>query len=332
MKKLIAMLLLTAMLFTFAACCREDPEDAEDKKIVMLSGKTGTDFAGIYLELTGLENADGKTVLKTRLVNTTDYTVSYGEAFQIECRENDRWVSCQTGENLSFADVEHILDAKSTKEVNYDLTGRFDISAPGTYRITAECYIYEEGVYGRYEKVSLWAEFTMVAKLEAEAQYIRTDGLPVGVETTVIRTLEELQTYYEENKGRYYLGRRENPASDQTIGFLDACDRYDEEFFAENALIIVVLREPSSSIRHKVTGVTVPPPDAPSTWLKVEIESIVPEYGDDAMAGWHILIAVNKAAAGTNLNNVSVYYNGVGTGQVVEFPENGMGLPEIGSK
>ncbi len=319
MKKLIAMLLLTAMLLAFAACCGEAPGDRE---LVMFPGETKTDFAGIYMEVTGVENADGKTVLETRLVNTTDYTVSYGEAFQIECRENDRWASCQTGESLSFADIAYELKAKSKKEVNYDLTGRFDISAPGTYRITAECYIYEEGVYGRYEKVSLCAEFAMVAKLEAEAQYIRTDGLPVGVETTVIRSLEELQTYYEENKDRYYLGRRENPASDQTIGFLDACDRYDEEFFAENALIIVVLREPSGSIRHKVTGITVPPPDTPSTWLKVEIESIVPEYGSDDMAGWHILIAVNKAEVGTNLNNVSVYYNGVGTGQVVELPEN----------
>lgn len=62
-----------------------------------------------------------------------------------------------------------------------------------------------------------------------EAQYIRTNGGPEDGYPyhTVISSRAELEAYYEAYKDIYSLERRETVYSDSTIGFLDACDKYD---------------------------------------------------------------------------------------------------------
>lgn len=120
------------------------------------------------------------------------------------------------------------------------------------------------------------------------AQYIRTNGYHEGVEypvVTVIRSTEELNAYYEANKELYSMGRRENPASDSTIGFLDACDKYDDAYFENQILVLILLEEGSGSIRHEVTDVS-----AADGHLVISIDSIVPEQGTCDMAEWHIFV------------------------------------------
>lgn len=145
-------------------------------------------------------------------------------------------------------------------------------------------------------------------KVDFDVQYIRTgtrnfEGPFPTV--AVIHSTDELTAYYETNKERFYLERREDPASDSTIGFLDACDKYDETFFEDHALVFVVLEEGSGSTRHNVETVKV---DANGI-MYVNILSIDPEVGTCDMAYWHIMTAIPRDKAPETAKDVVVYYN-----------------------
>ena len=146
--------------------------------------------------------------------------------------------------------------------------------------------------------------------VDFEVQYIRTgtqnyDGpFPAAA---VIHSTDELTAYYEENKEQFYLERREDPGTDYTIGFLDACDKYDAKFFENNALVFVVLEEGSGSTRHNVSTVKV---DANGI-MYINIISIDPDIGTCDMAYWHIMTEVPKYSAPDTADEVVVYYNDV---------------------
>ena len=146
--------------------------------------------------------------------------------------------------------------------------------------------------------------------VDFEVQYIRTgtqnyDGpFPAAA---VIHSTDELTAYYEANKEQFYLERREDPGADYTIGFLDACDKYDEKFFDNNALVFVVLEEGSGSTRHNVSTVKV---DANGI-MYINIISIDPDIGTCDMAYWHIMTEVPKYSAPDTADEVVVYYNDV---------------------
>ena len=132
-----------------------------------------------------------------------------------------------------------------------------------------------------------------------QKQYIRTDGDDESAEYPfyeIIRSREELNRYYEEHKDIYDLERRETVDADSSIGFLDACDRYDDAFFDQRDLIILVLEEGSGSVRHEIQGVR---PYYDNSWQLVG-RRIVPEVCTDDMAQWHILIETDKNLIGEN--------------------------------
>ncbi|MBQ6019220.1 MAG: dockerin type I repeat-containing protein [Clostridia bacterium] len=127
-----------------------------------------------------------------------------------------------------------------------------------------------------------------------EAQYIRTNGgyaenvsYPV---VTTIKNRAELDAYYEKYKGTYDLERHERVYADTTIGFLDACDKYDDAFFAKNDLILVLTEEPSGSIRHLVRSVKTDDFGG----VEIVIERGLPSVGTDDMAEWHIMVSLAK--------------------------------------
>jgi len=129
-----------------------------------------------------------------------------------------------------------------------------------------------------------------------EAQYIRTDGYsedrsyPYHV---VINSRKELEAYYEANKEVFDLGRREVVYSDSTIGFPDACDKYDDAYFERQNLVLIVLEEGSGSIRHEIRDVRRHRDEngASDGW-DITINKIVPETGTDDMAEWHLILEV----------------------------------------
>lgn len=144
--------------------------------------------------------------------------------------------------------------------------------------------------------------------VDFNVQYIRTgtqnyEGPFPAV--AVIHSTDDLTAYYESNKEQFYLERREDPASDTTIGYLDACDKYDNKFFENNALVFVVLEEGSGSTRHNVSTVKV---DANGV-MYINILSVDPEVGTCDMAYWHIMTEVPKNKAPKNEESVVIYYN-----------------------
>ena len=172
-----------------------------------------------------------------------------------------------------------------------------------------------------------------------EAQYIRTNG---GSENTsypyhvVINSREELDAYYETNKELFDLERKEKVYSDTTIGFLDACDKYDDTYFERQNLVLIVLEEGSGSVRHKITDVRNRwDENGASLGWNITINRIVPDVATDDMAQWHLFLEVQMGDViksdedvwinETLSNNYTNKLLNTGTGSSiqVENPNNG---------
>jgi hypothetical protein len=67
---------------------------------------------------------------------------------------------------------------------------------------------------------------------------------------------------------------------------LNAIEKYSDDFFAGNYLVIVLLGEGSGSIRHKVERV--------DTNGDIVITRQLPEIGTADMAAWNIIIELNN--------------------------------------
>lgn len=126
---------------------------------------------------------------------------------------------------------------------------------------------------------------------EFEARYIRTDGFHENIfypQVKLIRSAEQLQEYCEENRSLYQFEQK----ADGAESFLEACRRYDAAYFEKQCLILVLLKEGSGSVRHKVDRVGTG--DGSTV---ISIQTITPEVGTCDMALWHILIEPEPALA-----------------------------------
>ena len=131
------------------------------------------------------------------------------------------------------------------------------------------------------------------SKLDFTAQYIRTYGYNENVKfpvITLITSTTDLNKYYNGNKDKYDLEHKKAAYSDTPIIFLDACDRYNDEFFKEKDLIIVLIEETSGSIRHEIKSIE----GNADKKYEVTINRMMPEVGTCDMAQWHLLIEIPK--------------------------------------
>ncbi len=139
--------------------------------------------------------------------------------------------------------------------------------------------------------------------LEYEQQYIRTDGYHEDIKypkIVLIDSLSELNEYYENNKELYDF----NSSSDERMSFTEAIKVYNQSFFKNHKLILVLLQEGSGSTRHKITGVG----KNSDNKLEIKIETMSPEVGTCDMALWHILIDVDREI--DDEKNIIVNLNG----------------------
>ena len=121
-------------------------------------------------------------------------------------------------------------------------------------------------------------------------QYIKTNWVSGTNRTTiVISSIEELRNYVETNIEKYGLERKTTFYSDTTKGFEDAIEKYDEEYFRNNNLVLVLLEESSGSIRHNLEKF-----DINNNIIEISIVKKIPDICTCDMAGWHIIIEVNK--------------------------------------
>ena len=120
------------------------------------------------------------------------------------------------------------------------------------------------------------------------AQYVRTDhNSEEGTypQVQVIDSLEQLNAY----------GMFDRIA--------EACTGYNEGFFKERFLVLVLLEEPSGSISHEVLEVRQTAEDKTAIF----IDRIVPEVGTCDMAQWHIIVEFGRDTTVRSGENVQVY-------------------------
>ena len=326
MKRIMTVLLAVLLSVSLAACNPEARPPAKEKltfdKAIIEPGEAYTDFEGMELRIVdGVWNAE-EIKLELRWTNNTGFDVLYGESYSVERERDGQWESCVMGDNLAFHLIGYDLKTGTAQKKTYNLTDIFDISENGKYRFITDCNVYHKGRGGESAKCNLWVEFTVTRVGDTSGdvrrrlvrftpQYIRTDGHRENAEypvVKVIRSVPELEAYYEANKTLYSLGHRETPVSDQTAGFLDVCERYDAAYFENQILVMVLLEERSGSVRHHVDSVKM----GSDGKLFVSIRSVVPEAGTCDMAQWHILIEPEKGIRVESEADVALSVNGTG--------------------
>lgn len=331
-------------------CQNSTPKFDDDPNIaplVMTPGKATSSYDGIEIQIDSLNwnKEEKKTTLVVVWNNRTEYELTYGASFAIERLDGEEWVSCAIPEDPVFNLMAYLLPAERLTNEFYTLTDMFDVSSPGTYRFITDCLVPDNAEHST--KCELVAEFSLgnvkcpddsketMTEVEWAAQYIRTNGYQDGAKfprVVVVKSAKELNEYYNANKQTFDLERKDKVYSDTTIGFLDACDQYDDAFFEKNYLIFVLLEEGSGSVRHEVRSVG----QTSDKKISVSVESILPDgAGTCDMAEWHIILELSRDVLVETPSDVLVYWGDVlrWNGSVVEpsKPEPAFKTPPAGT-
>ena len=131
--------------------------------------------------------------------------------------------------------------------------------------------------------------------VDFDAQYIRAGSkkeLSAYPAVKIIRSANEMSRYL----------KKETHMSEELV---NACKKYDADYFKEQILIIVLLEEGSGSVRHEVEKV-----GANNGHAVIQIKSIAPEVGTCDMAWWHILIEPEAGVQIVDEEDVTVFLGG----------------------
>lgn len=307
MKKIQAFLLILALLLTAAGC---SPSHSGENPELKSSGDVYTDVPGVEVRIKEMHVENENTVLTVVWSNQTDYSILYGEPYTVERLINGQWVNTSKYvEGAAFTSIGYMLHAGQEQTKGYTVSWIFDVSAPGTYRFKTSCSV--EIPEMERKECTLWAVFTVgdgrqtMDAVQYRAQYIRTNG-DMGSrkpQVEVIGSVQALQDYYTNYQEKFDLERKEKVYADTTVGFLDACDGYDEAFFEKNYLVFIRLEEGSGSIRHEVVGVE----QTGDKTLGVYMKRKIPEVCTDDMAQWHIILELSRDFLVASSDDISVY-------------------------
>lgn len=284
----------------------------------LIPGTTYSNYDGISVQITNAVCGENGFVLQVDWINRTPYEGIYGASYILERKEGEEWVSCAVVDDLVFIELAYVLSPGQTREETYNVSELFDVSKAGTYRFRSDISVGDGSDDSAHQTV--WAEFIISDDLNESqiktqetvdygVQYIRTNGNPDGAafpRVEIIRSVEELNSYYEVNKDTFDLERNPDPGADFTKGFLDACDKYDAAYFKNGYLVFVLLEEGSGSIRHEVEETTI----SSDGELGVYINTLTPEAGTDDMAQWHIILEMSNVLEVKDETCVQVYLDG----------------------
>ncbi len=124
--------------------------------------------------------------------------------------------------------------------------------------------------------------------IETKSHVVRTNGYVDGEKypkTVVITSRAELDKYYEDYKDVYELGS----AFSSAVTFWLACSGYDDAFFAEKNLVLIVLESGTGMINYTVTDAFYG-----NGFLSVNIDAATPEVHTTDMAEWHLILETSK--------------------------------------
>jgi len=113
--------------------------------------------------------------------------------------------------------------------------------------------------------------------------YNRIDWRDYMEDTSLIKSVEELQEYYENLKAVNY-----NDLDEELVWRLTG-DQYNNAFFENNFLVLVTLAEGSGSISHEVTAIT-----EDNGVITINLDRNLPGFGTADMAGWLITIELSN--------------------------------------
>lgn len=144
------------------------------------------------------------------------------------------------------------------------------------------------------------------AKAEFTAQYIRTGSLASDYNITVIRSVEELNNYYEQNKDRFDFRSNPDPAPyHDTVGFPDACEKYDDAYFEDRILLLLLWPEGSCCSENEVSRIGL----TADGQLCIALMPTQPE-GDWALETWHYFIELAPGVDVQSAEDILLYYDG----------------------
>ena len=142
MKKTLSLVLaLITLLFCLVGC-------DNSKDIVLTDEDIHTDYAGVYLTLSSVDDSGEHKKLNAVWHNETFKEVTYGEGYKIEYLEDGEWKSVLKGEHIVIS-IAHLLKAKDTKEKSYS-TELFDLSKEGTYRLISDFSLGDGKMYNTW--------------------------------------------------------------------------------------------------------------------------------------------------------------------------------------
>ena len=142
MKKVISLVLsLITLLFCLVGC-------NNSKEIVLTDEDIHTDYAGVYLTLSSVDDSGEHKKLNAVWHNETFKEVTYGEGYKIEYLEDGEWKSVLKGEHIVMS-IAYLLEAKGTKEKSYS-TELFDLSKEGTYRLISDFSLGDGKMYNTW--------------------------------------------------------------------------------------------------------------------------------------------------------------------------------------
>ena len=142
MKKTLSLVLaLITLLFCLVGC-------DNSKDIVLTDEDIHTDYAGVYLTLSSMDDSGEHKKLNAVWHNETFKEVTYGEGYKIEYLEDGEWKSVLKGEHIVIS-IAHLLKAKDTKEKSYS-TELFDLSKEGTYRLISDFSLGDGKMYNTW--------------------------------------------------------------------------------------------------------------------------------------------------------------------------------------
>ncbi|MBR3999557.1 MAG: hypothetical protein IKI93_14595 [Clostridia bacterium] len=150
--------------------------------------------------------------------------------------------------------------------------------------------------------------------VDFDAQYIRAGSkkeLSAYPAVKIIRSANEMSRYL----------KKETHMSDALV---NACQKYDADYFKEQILIIVLLEEGSGSVRHEVEKV-----GANNGHAVIQIKSIAPEVGTCDMAWWHILIEPEAGVQIADEEDVTVFLGGRNATENYTVASHSKGLANI---
>ena len=142
MKKTLSLALaLITLLFCLVGC-------NNSKKIMLTDEDIHTDYAGVYLTLSSVDDSGEYKKINAVWHNETFKEVTYGEGYKIEYFEDGEWKSVLKGEHI-VSSIANLLKAKGTNEKSYS-TELFDLSKEGTYRLISDFSLGDGKMYNTW--------------------------------------------------------------------------------------------------------------------------------------------------------------------------------------